>query len=167
MIKPDGLLITKNQKAFLYYKNLFQTRNIKKQYLALVYGQLKNPSGIIDLPLGRIGMKRTTRMTGNKLKDRKEAETEYKTIKKFDDYSLLEVSPKTGRTHQIRVHLKSTGHPIVGDPIYGFTKRELPRGLNRLFLHAFRLEFSTPDDKRLVLEADLPEDLQNFISGLK
>ncbi len=161
------ILIAKNQSAFDYLKNLFQTHKIKKHYYALVYGKPKQSSGTIDAPLGRIGMKRTTKLEGKKLIDGKESITEYKTIKNFDKYTLLDVMPQTGRTHQIRVHLKSVGHPIVGDPVYAPKGWQRPEGLARLFLHAYKLEFPAPDGKRLTIEADLPDDLQNVINALK
>lgn len=162
------LVIAKTQDSFLYLKSLFQDRKIKKFYLALVYGKPKESQGIINAPLGRIGMKRTTQIRGNKkLKDKKEAVTEYSTLKNFHDFTLLEVVPHTGRTHQIRVHLKSIGTPIAGDPLYGYKK---PNNYNkepgRLFLHAYKLQFISPDGKSLTIEADLPEELQNFLEDL-
>lgn len=161
------LLVAKNNSAFFYLKNLFQTRKIKKYYIALVHGQPKEPKGIISAPLGRIGLKRTTKIIGNKLIDKKGAETEYKTIKNYKDFSLLELSPKTGRTHQLRVHLNSIGHPITGDPIYGFKKLSPPPELNRLFLHAYKLEFVAPDGKNLTLETDLPDELQKVLNMIE
>ena len=92
----------------------------------------------------------------------KEAVTEYKSIKYIekDDrhFTLVEIYPKTGRTHQIRVHMASLGHPIIGDKMYG--KAENPWGLKRQFLHAKSLEFSLLDGKRIKIEADLPNDLR-------
>lgn len=161
------LLIAKNNEAFFYLKNLFQTRKIKKYYLALIHGKPKESSGTISSPLGRIGLKRTTNITGKKLIDEKEAETEYKTVKNFKDYTLLELSPKTGRTHQLRVHLNSIGHPVAGDPIYGFKKLSPPPELERLFLHAYKLEFTTRNGKALFLEVDMPDDLQNVLNKLQ
>ena len=162
------LVIAKNQDSFLYLKNLFQERKIKKFYLALVCGKPKEPKGIIDAPMGRIGMKRTTRVMGNKkLKDKKEAVTEYSTLKNFHDFTLLEVSPHTGRTHQIRVHLKSIGTPVAGAPLYGHQNTNGPKGPECLFLHAYKLQFVSPDGKSLAFETDLPDDLQKFISGLE
>jgi 23S rRNA pseudouridine1911/1915/1917 synthase len=161
------LLIAKNNEAFFYFKNLFQTKNIKKYYLALVHGKPKEPKSTISSPLGRIGMKRTTKIAGKKVIDEKEAETEYETVKNYSNYTLLRLSPKTGRTHQLRVHLNSIGHPIAGDPVYGFKKLSPPPELNRLFLHAYRLEFLTPDGKSLALEADLPGDLSSILEKLE
>ncbi len=161
------LLIAKADEAFYYFKDLFQEHKIQKYYLALVSGHPKNPSGTIDSPLGRIGMKRTTKIIGNKLIDSKEAITDYKTAKTFKNYTLLEVAPRTGRTHQIRVHLKSIGLPVAGDPIYGPKKAVLPTGLDRLFLHAYKLDFKTPDGKAMSIECDLPEELQKVINELE
>lgn len=161
------LLIAKNEAVFRYMKKQFQEHTIHKHYYALVFGRPKESSGIINAPLGRIGMKRTTQMTGKKLIDGKESVTEYKTVKNYDKFTLLELSPKTGRTHQLRVHLNSIGHPIVGDQIYGFKKLPDPPNLNRLFLHAYKLEFITPNGESLTLEADLPDELQNVLNVLQ
>lgn len=162
------LVIAKTQDSFLYLKNLFQDRKIKKFYLALVSGKPKEPKGTIDAPMGRIGMKRTTQLRGKKkLKDKKEAVTEYNTQKNFRDFTLLDVSPHTGRTHQIRVHLKSIGTPVAGDPLYGHKNLIDPKQPGRLFLHAYKLQFVSPDGKSLTLEADLPGDLQKFINELE
>ena len=108
-------------------------------------------------------MKRTTRIVGKKLLDKKEALTEYSTLKDFDKFTLLEVRPKTGRTHQIRVHLRSIGCPIVGDMVYG---KPSDKGL-RLFLHANKLEFTAPDGKSLSLELDPPTDFNEYIEKLE
>ena len=161
------MLIAKNNETFFYFKNLFQTRKIQKRYLALVHGRPKEPKGKISSPLGRIGLKRTTRVEGKKIIDPKEAETEYKTVKNYDNFTLLELTPKTGRTHQLRVHLNSIGHPITGETIYGFKKLSPPLDLNRLFLHAYKLEFTTPTNKSLSLEIDLPEELQKVLNMLE
>ena len=162
------LVIAKNQDSFLYLKSLFQDRKIKKFYMALVHGKPKEPKGIIDAPMGRIGMKRTTQLHGKKkLKDEKTAVTEYNTLKNFRDFTLLEVSPHTGRTHQIRVHLKSIGTTVAGDPLYGHKNVTNPKQPERLFLHAYKLQFVSPDGKALSFETNLPEDLQNFINELQ
>lgn len=161
------LVIAKNNDAFYFLKKQFQNHTIKKSYQALVYGRPKASSGIIDSPLGRIGMKRTTQMTGKKLIDGKESVTEYKTLKNFSKFTLLIVSPKTGRTHQIRVHLKSINCPIAGDTIYTPKDWQQPQDLNRLFLHAYKLQLTTPEGKALSLEADLPEELQKVLKMLE
>lgn len=166
--ETSGLMvIAKNQNAFTYMKNQFQERKVKKYYLALVWGHPKQPSGTIDIPLGKIGTKQTTQLHGKKTLTERDALTRYETVRKFKDFTLLGAMPETGRTHQIRVHLKSLGTPVVGDKIYDSKRTGLPDGLNRLFLHAHRLEFTAPDGKRLAFEADLPEDLQKVLSALQ
>lgn len=155
------MIIARHQKAFDYLKNLFQTRQIKKTYLALVWGKVKEKSGLIEKPLGiKTGsVKRTARLENAKMV--KEAKTSYKVIKfvKSDDaeFTLLEVEPLTGRTHQIRVHLASIGHPIAGDTLY--TKRAAPNGLTRMFLHAESIELTLPSGGRIKLSAELPLEL--------
>ncbi|MBU1179000.1 RluA family pseudouridine synthase [Patescibacteria group bacterium] len=147
------LVIAKNQETFEFLKKQFQGRTVKKTYIALVKGEVKNKTGIINTPIKLFTKSR-------------EAETEYKIIKKYKGYTLLRVSPKTGRTHQIRIHLKSIGHPIVGDKLY--TKRpNYPCGLKRHFLHASSIELTLPDNSRIKIEADLPDDLNDVLKCLE
>ncbi len=160
------LLIAKNQKSFGYLKKLFQERKIQKTYLALAYGQFKDKGGIIGTPLGKLGTRQTTRIRGKRELKEKTAITEYEVLKEFSDYSLLEVTPKTGRTHQIRVHLKSIGHPVVCDSLYSGKKLICPPGLGRLFLHAQKLSFVSPSGKALMVETDLPPKLAGFLEDL-
>lgn len=166
------ILIARNQKYFEYLKNLFQTRQIKKTYLALVSGKLEQKQGIIEKPISlKTGSVKRTVWEG---KDAKSAVTEYKVKKYFNfngqDYSLIEAFPKTGRTHQIRIHFSSIGHPIIGDQLYGSKKSNPPAGgpfnLNRQFLHAQSLEFTTEDGQRIKIEADLPDELKKIIDSL-
>ena len=161
------LVVAKNQKAFEFLKKEWQSGRVIKKYLALVWGNLNKNSGEIKSELTRSIKDFRKRMVvkpeknmGEDLKG-KLAITEYKVIKKYRDFSLVEVYPKTGRMHQIRVHMASIGHPVVGDKIYGKNGKR-PEGLTRQFLHAFYLRFSLPaqaglpNGKRLTLEADLP-----------
>lgn len=159
------LVVAKTQVTFSYLKKLFQERKIKKTYIALVHGEIKDDRGIINLPLGRIGTKQTTKIHGKKELKEKEAVTKYKVAKRLNGYTLLEVSPLTGRTHQIRIHLNSIHHPVVGDNIYGVRKNDLK--INRLFLHAYRLEFLAPSGKNLLLEVDLPVELNDVLVELQ
>jgi len=167
------LLIAKNQKSFEYLKEQFKNRKIKKTYLVLVYGKLKTESGLIDLAIGKSKKdfrKKTClpagRATQKAIGKIREAVTEYKVLKRFNNFTLVEAYPKTGRTHQIRVHLKAIGHPVVCDKLYGSKKQKCPLGLNRHFLHASSLEFNLPSGGRIKLEADLPQDLQNTLNML-
>ncbi len=168
------LLVAKNQKSFEYLKKLFQERKIKKTYVALVYGRLKNKKSIIETPLGKLGTKQTTRIHGKKELQEKNAITEYDVIEEYSpptSYSmpltLLEIRPLTGRTHQIRVHLKSIGHPLVCDPLYAGKKLTCPPELGRLFLHAQKLSFVSPAGESLTVETDLPPELADFLKNLK
>lgn len=164
------MLVAKTQKAFLYFKKLFKERRVEKEYLALVYGTPKNQSGTITAPLGKLGTRQTTQIKGKTDLKERDAITEYRVLKTYgappNGYSLIEVRPKTGRTHQIRVHLKSIGTPIVCDPLYA-SKLPCPAKLGRLFLHAQRLSFTTPDGQALMVEADPPPELQNFLNTLQ
>ncbi len=161
------LIVAKSNEAFFYLKNLFQNRKIRKYYLVLVNGRPKEPKGMISAPLGRIGLKRTTKIFGKKLVDQKETLTEYKTTRGFKNYTLLDIILHTGRTHQIRVHLNSIGTPVAGDKVYGFKRSKPPKDLKRLFLHAYKLELVTPNGKTLVLETDLPDELQKVLNMLE
>jgi len=147
------MLICKNQKTFKYLKKEFQNRNIKKTYLALVEGNVKEKDGTIKSPVKRFTKSR-------------EAETKYQVKKRYEGYTLLEVSPKTGRTHQIRIHLKSIGHPIVCEKLY-IKKPRCPFGLTRHFLHAESLELKLTKGEKIKIEADLPHDLQEVLNNLK
>ncbi|MEK7555601.1 MAG: RluA family pseudouridine synthase [Patescibacteria group bacterium] len=156
------ILIARNQDYFNYLKKLFQERKIKKTYLALVWGKLEPKTGIIKKPISlKTGTIKRTVWKGGLTK---EAITEYKVKKYFkkdgQDFSFVEVFPKTGRTHQIRIHLASIGHPIVGDALYGH--KENPFGLARQFLHAESVEFNTDDGKRIKIEAELPKELKDL-----
>ncbi|QQG45992.1 MAG: RluA family pseudouridine synthase [Candidatus Niyogibacteria bacterium] len=161
------LLVAKNQPAFDFLKNSFQKRLIKKTYLVLVMGELKKKDGRIDLPIARSRKSPMRRVAGRGLAGKeREAATEYRVTKSFNDFTLLEARPLTGRTHQIRAHFAAIGHPVVCDKIYGGKKPVCPAGLTRQFLHAWRLEFVSPTGAKLMLEADLPEDLDGVLRFL-
>ena len=165
------LLLAKTPEAFKYFKQLFHDRLISKQYIALVCGDVENKQGVIDAPLFKFGTRQSMRPPKEGKISERTALTEYKVVKSYKlpavSYTLLEVSPKTGRTHQIRIHLRSIGHPIVCDPIYAEKSRVCPPELGRLFLHAQKLSFTTPDGQALTLEADMPPELENFLSELE
>lgn len=166
------IIVPRNQKYFEFLKGLFQRHEIEKKYLALVGGRLLGV-GRIDLPIGlKPGtVKRSVRARNMKMV--KEAITDYKvkhiyqaeTMGRAVFYTLVEVTPRTGRTHQIRVHFASQGHAIVGDTMYGPLANAL--GLSRQFLHAESIEFSTPQGNRIRIEADLPDDLKSVLAKLK
>lgn len=165
------MLIAKNNQTFFYLKELFQKKKIKKGYLALVQRTFKNKKGMIDMPIGRISSSSKHSVFAKKMKDLKEAQTDYEVLKNFSSetgsgFAFLQIYPRTGRTNQIRVHLASIHHPVLGDKIYGSKKTKLPPGLDRMFLHAYFLELPLKEGRVMRLEADLPDDLKLVLTGL-
>ncbi|MEK7566701.1 MAG: RluA family pseudouridine synthase [Patescibacteria group bacterium] len=165
----SGLLaVARNQESFTYLKSLFQEKGIKKTYLVLVSGVIKNDSGVIDLPIGRSRKDSRRRIAGRGASGKlREAVTEYKVVKRFKDFTLLEVKLITGRTHQIRAHFSAISRPVACDIIYGGKKPACPAGLNRQFLHAWKLEFISPTGAKMSFEADLPDDLERVLEELR
>ncbi len=172
------LVIAKTQESFLDLKKKFQNREIQKEYLALVYGWPREEKGVIDVPIGRhrkdFRMKQTAPYARGQVR---EAETRYETLRRFHDerkkdkqgkymqYALLKCSPKTGRTHQIRVHLKHIHHPIVADPLYR-GKRKETLGLSRTALHAHSIRLKDISGEEIVVSSPLAEDIQKAINLL-
>lgn len=146
------VILAKNEDVQKFLKKQFQDRKVHKTYYAVVKGKPKHDAARIDLPLIRDKKRPTTfRVDANG----KEAETFYKVIRSNGEYSLLELKPTTGRTHQLRVHMRYLGCPIVGDIVYGDGKGK------RLYLHAKELEITLPGGKRTVFEAKLPRDFED------
>ncbi|QQG45563.1 MAG: RluA family pseudouridine synthase [Candidatus Sungiibacteriota bacterium] len=155
------MVVSRNQKSFEKLKELFQKRLVEKLYWAIVCGRPKERRGVISLPIGRViknPLKRGVEENKRKIRGAREAVTEYKVLKFGKHYSLVELSPKTGRMHQLRVHLKAIGHPVVCDKIYGGKNVCCPDGADRQMLHARSLSFSFPEGRRLHFEADVPQD---------
>ncbi|WKZ26892.1 MAG: RluA family pseudouridine synthase [Candidatus Paceibacterota bacterium] len=159
------MVVAKTNAAFFSLKKQFQDHIIEKEYWALVHGTPRPPQGTIDAPIGALGNKRTTRIHGKRTLVAHEAITDYRTLKTFDRFSLIAAHPRTGRTHQIRVHCKHMGTPIAGDLLYT-TSAPIPQGLSRLFLHAHSLSVAAPDSSRVSVQAPLPGDLQNVLDAL-
>lgn len=160
------ILVARTNKAFQGLKRLFQEREVEKTYLALVYGNLFQPSGVQTDPIGRIrgelkrGVPVPKRVFAGELRP---AETEYALSTRYPQYDFLLVKPKTGRTHQIRVHLAALGHPIVGDRLYRFKehRKDPLRPLHQL-LHAAKIQFSWKGKKQQY-QAPLPEEFQTIL----
>ncbi len=163
------LLIAKNKEAFENLQSQFKSRVVKKTYLALVHGIVKPEVGEINIPVGRLpwNRKRFGVLAGGR-----EAKTNYK-VKKIlkigdEDLSLLELCPETGRTHQIRVHLKYINHPIFADSLYAGRKtaRNDRKVLPRVFLHAAKILFKHPSTgKTMEFESALPKELGNLVKS--
>lgn len=168
------ILVAKNDTAHAKLSEAFRRRQVKKTYIALVQGLLKQDSGTIDLAIAR-DPKRRTRMTARHsivLSRAREARTDWRVIARIDATCLLEVQLHTGRTHQIRVHFSALRHPVVGDTLYGAAtqlrigKAVLPP-LPRNFLHAAKLGFAQPRTGTWIdLSAPLPPDLRDYLQQL-
>lgn len=156
------IVIAKTPEALKSLRAQFKARTVGKRYVALVEGMPETPDGVIDAPIGR-DPKRRKRMAV--VHDGREAVTEFRVVELFANFSLLDVFPKTGRTHQIRLHLAFIGHPVVGDTVYG--RRKQPFTLKRHFLHAAAITFAHPvSGEPVTVEAPLPVALQNLLDKL-
>ena len=160
------LMVAKHDAAQQSLMAQLKARRIRKTYQALVAGSVAAAVGRIEAPIGR-DPKHRTRMAV--VPDGRASVTGYRVRERFVGWTLLELDLVTGRTHQIRVHLDAIGHPVAGDPVYGTgTSRRGPDGLERLFLHAWRLELAAPGDGHLIrATAPLPGELEAVLDGLR
>jgi 23S rRNA pseudouridine1911/1915/1917 synthase len=165
-----AMIVARNDQAHEHLANQFQSRNVRKVYLALVHGKMPRDSGTITLPISRDPHRRT-RMTARESKGRN-ARTDWRVVARLEHCTLVEIALHTGRTHQIRAHFSALGHPVVGDTLYGAPRklragaRDLPL-LQRNFLHAARIGFSHPASGAWVeVRAPLPEDLRVYFEQI-
>ena len=160
------LMVAKTDRAQTSLMAQLKARRVKKTYQALVLGSVAAAVGRIEAPLGR-DPKNRTRMAV--VPDGRPSVTGYRIRERFARWTLLELDLITGRTHQLRVHLEAIDHPIAGDQVYGTgTSRRGPDGLQRLFLHAWRLELTSPSDGHLIrAEAPLPIELDTVLERLR
>ena len=154
----SGVLLLKNQPAFLHVKKQFQEHTIVKVYHAFLYGSPKDKQGTISLPIGksRADFRRRSAEHGASGVLR-EARTDYRVLARGKDASFVEARPFTGRTHQVRVHFKAIGHPVVCDKLYA-PRRPCILGFSRLALHASSLTFVHPRGETVTVETPLPPD---------
>lgn len=157
------LIFAKNVMAYEFLRKAFHDREVKKTYLAIVYGtpptRGKEKKGVIDFAIGRSRRDFRLRSAQPKAKGRlREARTRYEIISEADSFSLLKVSPETGRTHQIRVHLKAIHHPIIGDSLYA-PNHPHALGIFRLALHAYEIDLPLPLGAHIRIVAPIPADL--------
>lgn len=158
------LMVAKNDKSHLCLAEQLKERRVKRFYLALVHGNVKKDAGIVEAPVGR-DPKNRQKMAVTWCNSRP-ARTRYKVLERLSNYTLLKLKLDTGRTHQIRVHMKYIGHPIVGDPKYGLLCPHF--NLNGQFLHAAVLGFFHPRTKAyLEFTAPLPDELSNLLKKLR
>ncbi len=152
------MIVAKTQEAFLYLKEQFQNHAVSKTYNAFVYGALPETRGVIDRPIGRnANHPRLWSAQRGARGTLREAQTEYRVLQEGAEASFIEAFPKTGRTHQLRVHFKAIHHPIVCDRLYA-PKQPCLFGFNRLALHARLIRFRLPGGKEKECEAPLPAD---------
>ena len=170
------MVVAKDDWAYHHLTKQFKNRTVEKVYWAIVYGKLGQDEGLIDSAIGRHPSERK-RMSTRTRKGRV-AITRWKKVEEFDGLTLLEIFPQTGRTHQIRVHLSSIGHPILGDPLYGrkgkpgaihnLFLKEIVTRMNRQALHAQRLEFTHPrTGERTHFVSPLPKDMKEVLEWLR
>lgn len=165
------IVVARNREARATLQRQFKERSVEKAYLALVYGRLDPACGVIEAPIGRDSRNRQRMAV---VPDGRPSVTRYQTRQFLfnphgarEHYTLAEARPKTGRTHQIRVHLSHIGHPVVGDQIYGGRKRGRGIACPRQFLHAYQLGFCRPSDGEwMTFESALPIDLQQVLDPL-
>jgi 23S rRNA pseudouridine1911/1915/1917 synthase len=169
------MVLAKSQESFEHLKSQFKRRTVKKEYAALVHGSLPRDEVEIDFPIARksgegrmAALPRTVKGSANE--DGRQALTFASVKKRFINFTLLDVSIATGRTHQIRVHLSALGYPLVGDRVYGSAKskaKDAKNGLGRLFLAALKLGFQDRSGQEHEFSIPLPEDLQRMLSQIK
>jgi 23S rRNA pseudouridine1911/1915/1917 synthase len=153
------LLFARTPEAHAFLKQAFQERQAKKTYLAFVYGVPKERKGIIDFPIGRSNKDFRLRSAQPKARGQlRDAVTRYEIVSDIGTHALVTAMPETGRTHQIRVHLKAIHHPVVSDALYA-PNHPQDLGLTRLGLHAYQLEVPMPHGERLTITAPIPDDL--------
>ncbi|HID31486.1 MAG TPA: RluA family pseudouridine synthase [Desulfobacterales bacterium] len=170
------LVVAKTDIAYESLTHQFKKREVHKRYLALVYGDMKTPAGVISLPIGRHPTDRKKMSTESRRS--RSTETRWKIKERFSGVTLLEIDLKTGRTHQIRVHCAAMGHPVVGDATYGGKRRwkglaqgpmqNLIKAIRRQMLHAWKLSFVHPRTGQCMhFESPLPEDMVSVLESLQ
>lgn len=158
------MVVAKNDLAHLDLSRQIKDHQVTKKYITLVHGNMRDDSGIIDAPIGR-SLNNRKKMAVTEGKSR-EAITHFKVLKRFSGYTLVEVTLRTGRTHQIRVHLAFIGYPIVGDQLYGHKRQGI--SINRQALHSYVLGFVHPASKKYMeFSTPLPKDIQELIDCLE
>jgi len=168
----SGVLLTaKSEESLAFFQEQFKSRQVKKTYLALLVGNLKQESGTIETLLGRSPSDRRKQKVFLEhepgAEDKRMALSRYRVLKRFQNYDLVEIELLTGRKHQIRAQFANLSHPVAGDKLYGFKGQLVPEGLKRQFLHAEKVEIKMPDSSLKTFEVDLPEELKTVLNKIK
>jgi len=158
------ILAAKTEEALIFFQKQFKNRSVVKKYLALAIGNVRDDQGVIENLIGRSpkdGKKQKCYLpfdpdSGGK----RTAVTEYRVLERYKDFTFLELSPKTGRKHQIRCQLANMGNPIAGDKVYGYKGQPCPDGLKRQFLHASYIKIMLPNGEYKDFKSELPEELK-------
>jgi 23S rRNA pseudouridine1911/1915/1917 synthase len=157
------IVLAKSEATQEFLRQQFKNRQVQKEYLALVHGTPKNSSGVINQPIARSkkdGKKRVVATAGRATRGHiRDALTNFEVLASKDNYSLLKLKPKTGRMHQIRVHLHYLGHPIVGDKLYKFKRQVTPSDITHQQLHAHKLTVQLPSAETKTFTAQPPSHL--------
>lgn len=170
------MVVAKEDQAYQHLTRQFKNRTVEKRYLAITYGKFHQEQGMIDSPIGRHPSQRKKMST--RTRKGRAAVTRWKVLERLDGFTLLDIFPQTGRTHQIRVHFSSLGHPLLGDPLYGRKGRpgtihdpvlkECMKRMNRQALHAHQLGFIHPKTgEKLEFVAPIPQDMKEVLEWLR
>lgn len=158
------MLIAKNDKAHMRLSQDLKNRDVKRVYRALVHGTVKSEEGTVKAAIGRNPSNRVKMAVTEK--NNREAQTHYRVIESYEDFTLLELELETGRKHQIRVHMSYINHPVVGDPVYSSQKNKF--GIKKQLLHAYQLAFKHPISREYMeFTKDLPDYFKELLMGLK
>lgn len=159
-----AIVLAKTDNAHMSLSRQFKNRQVTKVYYTLVWGNVKEDKATINAPIGRHDVKRTKMQVASK--SSREAVTHFKVIERFNDFTFLEVTIETGRTHQIRVHMQFIGHPVVADPVY--SRKKPPFNIKGQALHAYKLGFCHPSTgKYMEFTAPIPDDMNSILEILR
>jgi len=163
------LLLAKNKKSYEFLKEQFQNRVVKKTYHAVVGGYFKDERGVINKAIGRSPTDFRKWLSGRGARgELREAVTYYRVLKRFNEgkekFSYLEVKPRTGRTHQIRVHMKYLNHPVTGDTLYN-REGSTPKEIKRMALHAHKIEIKNLKGEDIIIESPLPKEFKKVLES--
>jgi len=161
------LILAKTENAHAFLKEAFKNREVQKEYTAIVYGVMKTKEGVVDKPIGRSSQNFRVWSAGRGARGKlRDAVTEYRVFKDNGKFSIVKLFPKTGRTHQLRAHMKYINYPIVCDKLYA-PKRECALGFERMALHARSITLTLPSGAEKTIKADFPEDFKKAIDSFE